>query len=226
MSMQPVHLYAALLDVLAYKQRLERDRNLGILDFQNQLTQALRILEGVNEVVFQTQAISDTIILTCCEHGHFPEFLNILRQVFIAFLKQGLFVRGGVAYSRHFSNKSLTYSHAIARAYELEQSMARYPRIVIDKNIFEMYVTGEGLPKIEQQGLLYCENGVYSLQILTRDNWMEVYSSAKKLYKGDGEELKYDDGAFAKHLRFQRYLLSSPYAITGHNEYIDGIIDV
>lgn len=225
MRMQPVHLYAALLDVLAYKQRLERDRNLGILDFQNQLTKALRILEGVNDAVFQTQAISDTII-TCCEHAHFPEFLNILRKVFIAFLKQGLFVRGGVAYSRHFSNKSLTYSHAIARAYELEQSMARYPRIVIDKNIAEMYITGECLPKIEQQGLLYCENGIYSLQILTRDNWTEVYNSVKMLYKEDGEELKNDDDAFAKHLRFQRYLLSSPHAITGHKEYIDGIIDV
>ena len=68
--------------------------------------------------------------MTCVGHEHFPQFLGILRDVFVAFLAEGLFVCGGVAYSRHFQSNRLTYSHALAKAHELESRLAIIPHRV------------------------------------------------------------------------------------------------
>jgi hypothetical protein len=186
--MESIYLYAALLDVLAYRDLLHLDRESGRLDFQGKLSAALRIFESVNEAVFQVQAISDTIIVTCRDHGHFPEFLNLLRSVFVAFLQQGLLVRGGIAYSQHFQSNHLTYSHAVWRAYELESSVAVYPRIVLDKNVVDMYEVASDLPPIRSRNLLCVENGVFFLDVLTRDNWTEVYDYARKIYESNRDQ--------------------------------------
>lgn len=210
--MEPVHLYAAFLDVLAYRDRLEQDRRSGNLDLRNDLSHALRVFESVNDAVFQVQSISDTTIVTCLQHDYFVEFLRLLREVFLAFMDQLLFIRGAIAYSRHFQSNRLTYSHAVARAYELESEQAVYPRIVVDDNIIKMYEVGEGLPSFRGDGLLCKENGIYFLNILTADNWQYVYSQAAKIYKHDLTSLERSERAFSKHLRFERYLLTSQYA--------------
>jgi hypothetical protein len=224
--MNPSYLYAALLDVLGYRFFLERDRQSGRLDFQEKLSAALAALEAVNEAVFGVRAISDTVILTCSEHEHFPEFLELLRGLFVAFLGQGIFIRGGVAFAQHFQNGRLTYSQAIAKAYELESKVAGYPRIVIDKNIVAMYETGSGLPEIASSGLICVENGVYFLDILTPSNWQQVYSCAKNLHVQSTGSLLADDPAFGKHIRFERYLRMSRHAPTAFSPFIGGIESV
>jgi len=221
--MNPTYLYAALLDVLGYRQLLDRDLETGRLDFQEKLSEALRIFECVNEAVFRVQAISDTIILTCDDHQHFPKFLQLLRSVFIAFLRQGVFVRGGVAYSRHFQSGRLTYSHAVARAYELESKLASYPRIVVDKNIIDMYASGQNLPQICSNNLLCVENGVYFLDVVTPSNWTEVYNYAKVIHDASLQALMSDESAFSKHIRFERYLLASPSAPSGSTGFVGQI---
>ena len=223
MIMQPTHLYTALIDVLAYRQHLKLDQDSGNLNFQNKLSSALSTLDTVNSAIFGIQAISDTIILTCADHRNFLEFLSILQKVFISFLSEGLFIRGGVAYSRHFQNSRLTYSHAVARAYELESQQASYPRIVLDQNIIDMHNVGVGLPCIQSSGLLCLENGIFFLNILTTDNWNEIYSFGKKIYIDNIDSIKLNENNFLKHVRFQRYLLTSPHAPSDAQEYIETI---
>ena len=221
--MNPSYLYAALLDVLGYRQLLASDRDTGRLDFQGKLSEALRIFDSVNEAIFRVQAISDTIILTCNEHQHFQEFLGLLRSVFVAFLQQGMFVRGGISYSRHFQNGRLTYSHAVTRAYELESTVASYPRIVIDDNIIKMYAVGSGLANLGSRGLICIENGVYFLDVLTSSNWAEVYTYAREIHEASAKALERDESAFGKQVRFERYLLSSPHAPSNPTPFVKGI---
>jgi hypothetical protein len=222
--MNPIYLYAAILDVLGYKQLLDKDMKTAQLDFQNKLTEALKAFQSVNEAIFRVQAISDTIILTCNQGTEFPEFLDLLRTVFIAFLEQGIFVRGGVAYSRHFQSGHLTYSHAVTRAHELESKVAIYPRIVIDDNIIEMHASNDAYPDLRAKELVCAENGVYFLDILTSSNWSKVYTCAKNVYESGIEYLNNDESAFSKHIRFERYLLASPFAQPECGRYV-GLID-
>jgi hypothetical protein len=223
---EPQYLYVALIDVLGYRQLLDRDRRTGKLDFIDKLGNALRVLEQFDGSIIKVQAISDTIIITCSEHKNFVEFLDALRKTFVAFLREGLFIRGGVAYSKHFQHNHLTYSHAIARAYELEQNQAIYPRIVIDQNIIEMYKVGSGLPDILTSGQLCFEHGVYFLQILSEENWEEVFTLASEIYKKDKEQLSTNETAYNKHLRFQMYLMDSEYNKGEKEPYIPKIVCV
>ncbi len=221
MSMDPSYTYVALLDVLGYRFYLEQDRCSGNLEFQNRLNNALSLFNEINETIFGVQAISDTIIITCSSHDRFPHFLESLRKVFLAFMEQHLFVRGGIAYSLHFQSGRLTYSHALARAHELESKLAIYPRIVIDNNIIRMYEAGDNLPPIQGRDLLCEENGIYFINIITKDNWEYVRKKAKDIYEKN--KSGYDEVTLSKHIRFEKYLLQSAHAPSGATSYIDKI---
>lgn len=213
-------VYTALIDVLSYRNRLNQDVQSGEESFKDDLVQSLSIFDTVNNAIFSVQAISDTIIITCNSHDRFVEFLTLLKKVFISFMERGLFIRGGVAYSRHFHSGRITYSHAVARAYELESKEAIYPRIVIDKNILDMYATGKGLPRIFGEGFLVRQNGIVFLNVADSENWENLYEMAKHIYSKNITELNGNEAAFQKHSWFEQYLFSSDYATQGLDRYI------
>lgn len=219
--MTPVHTYTALIDVLSYRYRLEKDQKEGQLSFKDDLEKALKVFDGVNSTIFRVQAISDTIIMTCADHTNFLEFLNVLKKVFISFLECGLFIRGGIAYSRHFENGRLTYSHAVARAHELESKVAIYPRIIIDNNIIDMYKASESLPSIFENEIIVKQNGVYFLNVLDNDSWNTTYDLVSSIYTSDKEELSYNEAAFAKHQWFENYLYSFQPVGDSSDRYIE-----
>lgn len=221
--MNPSYKYTALLDVLSFRFRLDQDISTGGYSLKNDLEGALSIFDTVDLEIFDVQAISDTIIMTCSSHEKFEEFLIILKTVYIAFLNKGLYVRGGVAYSRHYQSGRLTYSHALAKAYEIESKIAIYPRIMIDKNIIDMYKGGASLPDIFGKNLLAQHNGGCFVSILDQDNWCNVYESAAAMYKKDRLSLINNEAAFAKHQWFENYLFASPYADLTKTKYIEGI---
>lgn len=206
--MNPTHTYCALIDVLGYRQRLKEDQVSGEFTFRDDLEGALRCLDSVNSAVFSVQAISDTIIITCPSHDRFIEFIQVLKNVFLEFLKRGLYVRGGVAYSKHFQSNRLTYSHAIARAYELESGVAIYPRIVVDGNIVDMDKGPSSLHLLEGKSVLCYQNGSYFVDVIDEKNYGDVYRCAKDLYARDSAELKGKENPFAKHVWFESYLKS------------------
>ncbi|BDV44197.1 hypothetical protein GURASL_31200 [Geotalea uraniireducens] len=220
------HVYTALIDILAYRYRLESDQKSGLLTFKDDLEQALKVFDSVNDAFYRVQAISDTIIITCSEHNHFPEFTSILKNVFIEFLRRGLFIRGGIAYSRHFQSGRLTYSHSIAKAYELESKISIYPRIVIDNNIMEMYVGGVGMPDIFNKRIFSKQNGVTFLNIVDDENWVLIYTLAKKIYENDKNHMLENESAFLKHLWFQEYIFSSGSRDRTCERYIEAISEV
>jgi hypothetical protein len=219
--MIPIHTYTAVIDVLSYRYRLEKDQKEGTLSFKNDLEKALKIFDEINSTIFRVQAISDTIILTCQEHTNFIEFLNVLKQVFFTFLECGLFVRGGIAYSRHFENGRLTYSHAIARAHELESKAAIYPRILLDNNIVDMYKSSTELPNIFEKEYIVKQNGAYFLHILEEYNWEEIHRLVAKIYSNDKRELYLNEAAFAKHQWFENYLYNFKPSNTVFERYIN-----
>jgi len=217
------YVYAALLDVLGYRQRLDEDRQKGVLAFKDSLTSALLVLSNLNEADFSYQAISDTIIVTCSQRDSFISFLEALRTIQLAFLDEGLFVRGGVSYAQHFKSGPITYSHAVARAYELESRTAIHPRIVVDHNIIEMFRSAGELTALAESGLLVDRNGVSFLNILQPNNWAKVYDAARDLYSQQAALLNRQESEFMKHAWFEEYIFSSPIAYPNKPRYIPRI---
>lgn len=219
--MNSEHLYTALIDVLSYRYRLDRDIQTGNEDFRQDLEQALSVFDGINTSVFGVQAISDTIILTCNSHERIDEFFEIIKKVFFSFMAKSLFIRGGVAYSKHFESGRITYSHAVAKAYELESKSSIYPRIVVDENIVRMHQSSEKLSGFLDNKSVLVQNGIYFLDILDQNNWDEAYTCAKLIYEQDRETILKNENAFLKHAWFETYLFSSNYAGSERDRYIE-----
>lgn len=217
--------YIALIDVLAYRSRLEKDQKNGTHEFKDDLTQALSSCHDINTEVYGMQAISDTIIMSCTDHNKFKDFLITLTKIYLAFLRRKIFIRGGVSYGKHFRNNNVTYSHALAAAYELESMKAIYPRIMIDKNIIDMYSGNSGsLPPNNIKGNIVAKyNNSYFLNILACNDWDEVYSLSKTMYEDNKDYLLGNESAFSKHKWFENYLFSLKPQHNANQRYIDEI---
>lgn len=214
------YAYVALLDVLGYRFRLAEDRKSGGLSFKDSLQNALRVFETVNEADFHYQAISDTILVSCSHRGMFPEFLEVVRRVFVAFLEDGMFLRGGVTFEKHFKSANLTYSHAVARAYEIESARATYPRIVVDENILAMLHESGELDKLLALKLLLHANGTVFLNVADERNWAQLYEWGRAMFNAQQSALLGRESEFAKHVWFERYLMEHPCRVEGHTRYI------
>jgi len=218
------YVYVALLDVLGYRERLEHDKQMATLAFKDDLSRAMSALSDVNEAEIGFSAISDTVILTSANRERLINFLKAIKNVQLAFLKEKLFIRGGVSYEKHFKSGQITYSHALARAYELEHIQAIHPRVIIDHNIIEMFRQNpEELQPLIDSKLICVANGTYFLNILDADNWVSIYEDSKTLYQETKINLLKKEAELAKHLWFQNYILSSCHAVPGHTAYIDSI---
>ncbi len=84
----------------------------------------------------RAQSISDAVCLstTCSAHGlsHLFENLELLT---IELLKKGYFLRGAVVKGKLFHDDGIVFGEASVRAFELENTVARFPRIMIAKEV-------------------------------------------------------------------------------------------
>lgn len=210
--MAKTYSLVALLDVLAYRNHLKADRTSGSEAFKTKLETALSVLTTINETELSYQAISDTIIIAASPSTTLSEFIDTVAAVQRAFLKSGLLIRGGIAFEQHFKSGNLTYSHALAVAYELEQRQAIYPRIVVDQSVIEMLQTGSRFSTtdaatLEKEELICTQNGIYFVNFISK-HIEECYNLAKDIFEAERTELEGRETELAKHRWLQDYILS------------------
>lgn len=216
--------YVALIDVLGYKSRLEADRRSGVLTFRDALVGALEVFNSINENEFQHEAISDTIIIRCPFREKVIEMLNLIKEVQISFLKHGLFTRGAVVYQQHFQSGKITYSLALSQAHHIESNQAIYPRVVVDRNIIDMFRSEESesakLSEMVESRLLIERNGVYFVNLIDSENWLKIRSYVARIFESDRDEIIGNEGAFSKHVWFEDLLFSSSEVPKLNERYI------
>ncbi len=201
----------ALLDVLAYRNHLKADRSSGNEAFKGKLESALLALSSINETEISYQAISDTIIIAANPSTPISTFISTIAGVQRAFLQSGLLIRGGIAFEQHFKSGNLTYSHALAVAYELEQKQAIYPRIVIDKGVIDMLRSGSRFAEadvrsLEHERMICVQNGVYFINFAENHiDW--CYDKAKEIFNSELSNLEGQESELAKHRWLQDYLV-------------------
>lgn len=200
--------YFAFLDVLGYKKLLEHDVKNNEVVFKDKLVKAFRVFDDVNQTDFTYKSISDSILIRCTAETPIFAFFVLLKKVFISFLKADLLIRGGVAYNQHFENTNITYSKAIADAYDIEQKQSIYPRIVIADSVISMAKTNKQLERIKKAKLLLKDGNLFQLNIIDNANWVIVFKLVKQLYTSNAQEIDSDPALRAKYSWFQNYLFS------------------
>jgi hypothetical protein len=221
--MDKSYAYVALLDVLGYRKFLEADRQAGTLEFKDRLQAAIAVLADLNEGEYPYQAISDTIIISSTDRSGFIGFCGVVKKVYIAFLGQGLLVRGGITFSQHFKSGPITYSHAVASSYALESGSAIVPRVMISSDVLDLQ-ENQGT-HLAGSGLVCQQNGSAFLDVVDEGNVAKLYSLAKSLYVREMDNIKTVESAFMKHLWLEYYLTTHRWAKGAlKRKYIDGIL--
>jgi hypothetical protein len=195
-------VYCAFLDILGYKNKADAF-------FKNEFNlfgRVERALQSTNEVkeistlfldelnTLQISFFSDSIIIISPPHAKaFYCILHYVKVLSTYLSYEGLFVRGGISFGKHFSRNTNTgslflASEALQNAYIHESKHAIYPRILIDKHLYNRFTTVDK-DSIIQDGNDYVVH--FSPMIINKDgnNLDEVYLEMEDIYN---EREKYD----------------------------------
>jgi hypothetical protein len=208
--------YVAFLDILGYKNLLDHDIKNGTQVFKGKMIEAFRVLDDVNQAKFAHKVISDSIFIGCSDRDAAPELMNVLGKVFVAFLGQGLLIRGGVSYGEHFQNQTITYSPALTKAYLLESSVAEFPRIMVDQNIVDMF------PDLNKSFTVLRSGKNWYLNIANKENYENVWNFARTTCGANTEEIGGSEKVRIKHRWLQDFLVevSEVIGVPAKDRYI------
>lgn len=140
--------YIAFLDVLGFKKLVMKNCNENL----NKLNEYFEVLEAVILYIREIESkkdigftvISDSIIMSIPKSGDLEDQKKSLRSLCIAvgMIQQNLpnrdiWLRGGISFGKAYHNisKNQIVGPAYINAYLLEESVAKYPRVVLDTKI-------------------------------------------------------------------------------------------
>lgn len=135
--------YCAFVDVLGFSElilRLKR-RDLTPENLQNLLSIVHAPPSEYQADLFQgsslqSQSISDAVCLSAAaSEAGLAHLLYCLDQLALRLLEEGFFVRGAIVKGRLFHDEQMVFGEALVNAYKLESEVARYPRIMIARDV-------------------------------------------------------------------------------------------
>lgn len=219
------YAYFAFLDVMGYRYYLDKDKNDGTEIFKEKLISSYRAFEHIELGVLHHKSISDSIFMS--SPNSIIDFLKTAKNVYLRFLENGLLIRGGIAYNKHYETQHITYSHALSDAYNLESSKAISPRILIHKAVVEKLVNeSEGEAQSRELQLLLNEKLIikcgnhFQLHVIDNDNWITIYENAKSIYLENETWINEDPKLFEYHNWLQNYLFNFPPKGNRKQKYI------
>jgi len=107
-----------------------------------------KILQPDDPFYLKVSFISDSIVISVDipEHTHDQHLLNILKytgSVGLSLLALGISCRGAIVMGNIFhhrdSNFNTVVGPALVNAYNLERTVAVYPRIIVDNSVYDLW---------------------------------------------------------------------------------------
>jgi len=137
----------AFLDVLGFSSYVRFDsRSVDPEHLQKLLDALTEVRQSTIGKSVDLRAFSDSVILSAPFSlegvGHLVSVVIGLQRIFI---RRNVLVRGGIAFGKHFADANAIYSEALVTAYELERDHARFPRVLIDPNLFDWFINDNRL---------------------------------------------------------------------------------
>jgi hypothetical protein len=130
----------AYVDILGFKERV---KNCPAQQVRNDLRFAQtvgKIALGKAPVLrkFRFKAFSDSISMSApADEGSLTSFLLHIVQFQAQLSDRGVFVRGAVTLGKHFEDSRVLFGHALIRAVELEDTVALWPRVIVDPEVIQ-----------------------------------------------------------------------------------------
>ena len=136
--------YCAFIDILGFSALIEK------LDVGSTPLDALRdLLSKVHNppptrgassprADFRAQSISDAVALSAAViPAGLGAIIHSINQLAVDLLKQGLFIRGALVKDSLYHDDRTVFGKALLRAYGLEATIVRYPRVMVTREVVE-----------------------------------------------------------------------------------------
>jgi hypothetical protein len=168
--------YVLFLDILGYRDLIVRAASSPSDDVRSIKT----LHDGFSDAKvkydaldgFEIKQFSDSIILSAPYAAVSADlFLNESADLQLSLIRHGILTRGGIAVGKHFQSQDFVASQGVIDAYEIEQGVAKFPRIVVTENFLNLaYPSGDlsGVP------LAKFVDGATFVDFLRRDQDPEV----------------------------------------------------
>jgi hypothetical protein len=136
--------YCAFIDILGFSALIEK------LDVGSTPLSTLRDLlskvhnppptEGASSprADFRAQSISDAVALSAAVvPSGLGAIIHSINQLAVDLLKQGFFIRGALVKDTLYHDDKTVFGKALLRAYSLESTIVRYPRVMVMREVVE-----------------------------------------------------------------------------------------
>jgi len=130
----------AFVDVLGFKKAILEDvdderRIIARLD--EAFTWSINQIPLEEEEWFSIKLFSDCICFSCDPTPkNLAKLLLEVSNWHKVFLVYQRFLRGAITFGKHFESERIIFSKAMLEAYQLEQSVAKYPRVIVSDSVF------------------------------------------------------------------------------------------
>jgi hypothetical protein len=158
--------YVAFIDILGFREivkRSEADPRLyeALVKTLSEI-HAREPLGGEETVDFQFQTFSDSIVISAASSKiGLAYLLNSIHSLTLGLMQESLLIRGGIAKGKLYHEKGVMFGPAFIQAYEIEQTIANYPRVILSKQTYEDF-RASGL---EPSSVMLSEDGPPCLNI-------------------------------------------------------------
>jgi len=169
--------FTAFIDFLGFRDFITKNDPLEIFDIIQSLSQTNITGKKLFFSDLQYQAFSDNIVLSVLPetHGIFAILFQV-QWLCLNALKMGAFMRGGITFDdlKQDSAKNLVFGPALIQAYDLESTIAIFPRIVLSKSAIDLIKKHEAeLSELTTNGfsetyIRQSYDGVHHLHIFSR----------------------------------------------------------
>ena len=133
----------AFIDILGATRMIEEDQNKSLEIVHNAYDSAWKIYKEIfkKKTRFDFKFFSDNVVIAIQVkkeeniRSYFSYMSVMASLIQLNFLMRDILVRGGIALGGYYSDDLMIWGKGLIKAYELENTIAIYPRIVVDPEL-------------------------------------------------------------------------------------------
>jgi hypothetical protein len=181
--------YVAFVDILGFSaivRKTDHDTTPNRIDaLVKALTEIGSHHPAINEGDdFQFQSFSDSIVMSSA--STFTGLLHILHSISdlsIRLLRTGLLTRGGIAKGKLHHDQAVIFGPAFLDAYDIEENIAKYPRVILSREVYREFQKIASSMRIPQ--VLLAEDGPPYLHIFAHFTMLNEVSPTTDFLNSD-----------------------------------------
>lgn len=136
--------YCAFIDILGFSELIQTlDKGAITLEHMRMLLSKVHNppttnAGGMPDADFRAQSISDAVALSGATNARgLGAIIHSINRLAIDLLMEGFFIRGAIVKDTLYHDEKTVFGSALVRAYRLESTVARYPRVMVTREVIE-----------------------------------------------------------------------------------------